>query len=671
MTFPKLTSHYQRRISKKALGSYRIHARSEGFALANVLALSCIITMFATALLNALMPIYQRTSMLRNGEQARAVAEASLDYTIAQLNNSLAGGQINAMYDPGTTPGSSKQTTIDPGGTLGFNFGNNIKPQVTVLVENLPNFPNATYPAASAPYPTPPPAPFASQITNQSILYDPTLTSSAYSANSYLLQPGTTNVQGANYPSPYRRVTVTVILGSVVKNVRVILQPVVTAGTTQTNNNVGFAFGMFGTIMWELVGQAATNSYNSPDPRLFADCGTYGAGNEVGTGSVTRGVVEGGFHYEFPSSLGQQMQAINETCATFNAVPVAQAPWCQIMGDVYSNGDTTGYWPRAPATGGNANPAAAQPWNNTFGLPDGIYNGVPNGLGGTVPTSSNGWSGGIVTSYQNYAPPQLPPVPQAPVGATNLGSINLGANQTLTITPNATSPQLSGNNMQIPPGNYIVSSLSMSNGAQVIIDPATPTSTSFYLQGTNGGSTVMSVDNNSQINMNGLNVSGNTSMPNMNTTGNNGVSGSAAANQLAITPQSQISETSGSASQLQVFYNGTQNIYLLGNERMTVYAPNTTVQIGSQPLTNPANFYGGVVAAVPLVMSDFYSGAGAFFHADYKLRPQGMPQFIDPTNVSSVPIIITNFQPLITGYRAVTWQEAVGPNTDLSQVRWY
>jgi hypothetical protein len=633
---------------------------SGGFALPNVLALSVVITMFATALLSAMMPIYQRTGALKNANTARAVAEAALDYAIGQLNSSLAVGTINQQFDPGTSAGTSKMTQIDPVATLGFNFTGGITPKVSVRVENLPQIQNTNM----APYANDPGAPFVSQFSSKSILYDPSLTSLSWPSNSYMVKAGTTNVPGNNYPNPYRRVTVTVVLGSVIKNVRVILQPVVTASNNTSTAGAGFPFGLFGTNRVELVGQAATNSYNSPDPRLYGDIGTFGATNEVGTGSVTRGVVEGGYHEEFPNPVAFQTQQIQNTMQTWHAAPVAQAPWCQIMGNVYSNGDITGYWPRAPESGPFGNPSMAQPYNNVFGLPDGTLSNAPDGQGHSVPVTGNGWSGGLSTGYQSYGKPTLPPVPQAASGAVNLGSINIGQNQTLTITPSASGVNLSGNNMQIPPGDYIVNTITISNGGQLNISPAASTSR-FFLQGANGGSTAMSVDNTSKINMSGI-----TANTNMNTSGNNGVSGSATSSQLAISPTSQITESSGSANQLQLFYNGTQNIYLLGNERMVIYAPNATINIGSQPINNPANFYGAVVGAVPRVLSDFNSGAGAFFHYDYNLRPQGV-QFIDPMTVGTLPVMVSGSTPLITGYRAVTWQEAVVPSSDPTQARWF
>jgi len=256
-------------------------------------------------------------------------------------------------------------------------------------------------------------------------------------------------------------------------------------------------------------------------------------------------------------------------------------------------------------------------------------------------------------------------VPQAAAGALNIGNINVASGQTLEITPSVTVPVLTGANQKLPPGDYIVNTITLSGNAQLTIDPGAG-QTRLFLQGANGGITAMSVANNSKVNMNGI-----TPNTGVNTIGNNGMPGTAAASQLAITPTSQISETSGSANMLQLFYSGTQNIYLLGNERMVIYAPNSTVNIGSQPVSNPANFYGAVVAGVARVISSFSSGAGAFFHYDYNLHPQGMSAFIDPTTVGNIPTMVTGNSPLITGYRAVTWQEAVVPSTSLSQVRWY
>ncbi len=617
-------------------------SRAEGgFSLPTVLAMGVVTTLFVSALFSALMPVYQKVANLRSGTTVRAAAEGGLDYVLGQLNTFYSdpthASSTSAMETTAIPCITDPNITGDPSGRI----------SVDVAIAQLNNPPHS------------------------SMLWDQTLATTT--------DPRTL----AMFSNRYKQVTSTARFGAVQKTIRVMLAPVPvvpsdtgTGGTpgTQDNDNsfddytqVLFPYSAFGTSRVELVGQAGINSYNTNDPRLYCDIGTFGAGNQVGTGSTMRGIAQGGSQLEFPNPLSFQTTQIQQTAQTYNATPVSQAPWCHILGDVFSNGDTTGYWPRG------SNTATSHPWNNVFGSANGVVNGAPDGAGGTVPVNASpSWSGGLVTSYSSYPKPSVPAAPQAPPGTPNLGSISLSNNATLSIDPSASLPSgtigsITSGTVRIPPGDYIVNSISMTGSSQIVIDSSAGP-TRLFLQGASSGSQAVSTGNSTQINMSGLNGATGFDMGGQN---GQGFPNTTPGSQLGINRNTVINENAGTSRQLQMYYSGTQNIYLTGNERMTVYAPNATINIGAQPVTHDANFYGAAVGAVTRVISSFNSGGGAFLHYDGNLRPPGQ-NFIDPTNppnVFNVPRIRrsqggipgvggSHGQSVIFGgYRAVTWQE--------------
>jgi hypothetical protein len=366
-----------------------------------------------------------------------------------------------------------------------------------------------------------------------------------------------------------------------------------------------------------------------------------------------------------------------------------------------------------------------------LGIKNGIWPSgtIPNGYqNGTVPYNSGKWSGAtptygvagkgaswnpgpVNTNGVTYPQPVIPATPSAPVGTPHLGSISVDGG-TLIFDKTAAAPSgsissvKSGKTLRIPPGDYLINTLSVTNGGSIQIDSTTQTAiangdappVSLFVSGTNNGAVVVNVDNKSNINMNGISSPTNNGF---NTNGNLGSelknsSGQSvlADNQIAINPpgsSTNIVETSGSAAQLQLYYNGSSynkstssfntQIVLQGNERMTVYSPNTGILIGSSKvdpssgpnvISNDANYYGAIVGGSLGINSNYSSGGGVYVHYDQTLALPGRSlgkqedrnyaisrndlnpiARINPWAPES-PIV---YQATHTAYRAISWQE--------------
>jgi Tfp pilus assembly protein PilX len=603
----------------KHLGQQR---GQEGMSLATVLALGIVMTLFVSSIFAIVMPAFTKAAGLRNQNSLRAMCEAGMDYTIQSLNNSPT---LTAVTVP------TSLLTI-PDATVSVNISNSGDPP------------------------------------NTSMLFDPLFTASSMTGS-------------------WRMVTVTSQVGAsrtvgTTKQMRCLLQPIVAAPSS-------FQYGLFGVASIIYAGQSGINTYNKikggkVEQRTGAEGGTLGKISQIyGNGGLTRSIQQGGSHYEYPNPQSYYNQQFNIAGSVFNAQPASpgSANWMQMMGNVYSNGSNTAYLPSIPSsytTGANV-----------FGAYNGIDAGIPTGFSGsTFPVTGN-WTGGstawnvqptAANGNTTYPQPTIPPAPDAPSGTTSLGNISLSNGAKLIIDPSApvrttqlSSLSGSGQSVSIPPGDYRINSISLSGGSSIQVASAAQSSgatTKFYLEGNN--TTAISVSNNSSINMSGISGTG------FNTSGKNGVKNGtqngAASNQLAINNPNDssltnnISETAGSANQLQILSNANTNIVLQGNERMLIYAPYSDITIGStlsggesgSPLTitNDANYYGSAAGANIYVESSYSSGGGAFMHYDWNLRAASTPEYLDPWN-RTAPFGM----PGVSGYRAVTWQEAVKPST--------
>ncbi|MBX9723097.1 MAG: hypothetical protein K2X81_16970, partial [Candidatus Obscuribacterales bacterium] len=266
---------------------------------------------------------------------------------------------------------------------------------------------------------------------------------------------------------------------------------------------------------------------------------------------------------------------------------------------------------------------------------------------------------------------------------------NVVVQGTLNITSSATTIPASlsvapGQTLNIPPGNYNLNSLQVVNGGKITVDPGVQGQTQLFLnpqgngQGTNGA---LYVDNTSSINMTG--VTGGNGFTN---TGISGFGPTLNKSIPAVNTSNPVQETSGSALNLVINSNASVNMLFAGNTRALVNAPNANINIGyqpyngvqytpnsknniTQPMSNDANFYGAVIGGNVSVVSDYQSGAGAYFHYDVKLKQMSNQQqagqpvvfnkplgFYDPWTFASPG----NAGGPAQGWRACSWQEQLG-----------
>jgi hypothetical protein len=636
--------------------------RSErGTSLAAMMTMSVIVGIVTTSMMGMIIPSYEKIGQMKNGNRVRSLSEAGIDYAIQQISAAKAAG-TNSSFDPGNTAGAAADNT------LSSSITGDPKATVNVHVEAVANPPKT------------------------SMLYDPLLE----------------QVQ----PNAYRLATCTATVGGTTKQIRCLLEPIFDA--RPLSGSPKYPYAAFGIARLVFVGKSGINSYNTPlnrDPRVGADMGSLGKISQVhgGSSGLDRGITEGGSHYEFPSPVSNYNKQFGIVADQFNAQAVSQAPWMQMMGNTYSNGSNTAYQPRTPGesfndyttgSGRNRQTVQGHPEDNVFGLSNGIDD-VPTGTSSSgssskIPLnnntnnndawapypssgSDNQWTGGVTNfaSSVRYPQPQsIPPAPSAPSGTFDLGNVVLKSGAKIIFQDGAAAPTapigtISGKTITLPPGDYSMSSLTLSGGSKIDIPAGTSGDTNLYIQGASGGGNIMSVSNDSSINTTGISGSG------MNTSGKNGIKNGSDTTQLTVNDPhdatltaSNIKEVTGTADNLHIYSNSSGTMQLQGNERMTIYAPYSTINVGStqdansnvNSITNDANFYGALVGGVINVMSSYSSGGGAYLHYDKNLKPptSDVPEYINPYDPPS-PFYVKGGGKII-GYRAVTWQEAVKAN---------
>jgi hypothetical protein len=685
----------------------------EGISLATILAIGTVSSLWLTAMMAIVIPTYQKTAGLKTSTAVRAAAEAALDYTLNQMNNSISQGNPSD-FDAPPQVGSTQLSTISPG-TLGLS---NANINIQVMVQNLGLQ-----------------GPQSGQAT-QPMIFDPQL--------DQLIQQG-------KLANPYRLMTASATLGSITKNIRVLLVPQSVCpetGLASGNGVPTMPFAIYGVNQTAFVGSVGLNSYvgryngngtfvNPPsprpplnDPRVRADFGSGTTVNQVGYSSAYSGMALGGTQMEFCNPIVTGTQASAAIAQMYNASAVAQAPWCNIYDNVYSNypnaGSTStpsrgmvyadkstvgtpssGYIPRGwDNTTGNASNQNA--YNNVFGLsnvmgaypfdhvswPDANYDAST--LYPAIANNNN--MGGILSNAQQYAKPQIPPVPTSPNTAPRLGNINLTGSAMIQIRPGVPAPTApigsrSSGVVLLPPGDYSITGLTMSGNSRIIIDPSVNTATNFYLEGnvsTLASAPAVNIANTADINMTGITQSTAAGITNQigttgfNLSGNTGPNGHGNVNsgiQTAINSQTNIVETAGSAGYFNLYYNGpgsgpsagspsnppSTTFALNGRERMTIFAPNANILVGrGSGYSRPSEYFGSVVGNWVTVTGPRTATPSQFtaMHYDIKLKPGG-GAFVNPNqNLSVWGNPVNGNWRVNGGYKAVTWQEAKSPSTD-------
>lgn len=720
----------------------RVQRNQKGMSLASVMAVGVVVMLMVSAMFATIMPLFHSVTTMNSDYKLRATSEMAIDYAIAQINSG--NTTFDVMQVIGTSPSLGSAATLGaktpwidvPQNVLGTGSNATVKVMVAAI--------------GNPPGPVVGPNPATPQYSgnNPSSLYDQNLelATNVTGGNvgglhgnkgvyrmvvAQATMPGTGATRWVRaILQPTYSTTSTTNAGKAKRGYSLFgVASVVFAGQSALNT-YNFTPGNW------VAGAAALD--NSAAKQLgamaqaAADGGTLGKISQVHSlaSGLTRSIAEGGAHYEFPNPLSVYNQQFTITGQQYNAKPATTAGWMQMYGNVYSNGGNTAYYPLMgngdPGSGSysqtNVNGSQSRPGGieaNVFGVSNGIDSSIWNPLANSktaantmvsvadstgnpvnnpaLPLASRGWSGGIVgfnqvgaTGY-TYPQPAIPNPQSAPPSTPNLGSVKLSNGAKIVISTTASMPPLplgniSGKTVQLPPGDYMMTSLTLTGGSQIQIDATTQAAiaagskndVNFYLQGNSPPAVAMSVDNSSSINMNGITGTG------MNMIGRTGMSNTKAtkSNQIAINNPSDatvagsnINETSGNAQQLNIFsnYGSGTAINLSGNERCIIDAPYADVNIGSlmnnsspATITNDANFYGAVFANNIHVQSGYNSGGGAFVHYDYRLHPSGTNNPWAPWQPRQT---LTNGVDVTscTGYRAVSWQEAVRSSVGTAQ----
>jgi hypothetical protein len=571
----------------------RSSLKQNGYSLATVMILGAVTSMWVGALMATLVPTYERMTLIKGRNMARCSAEAGLDYVVGNLNSNISSadnGLTTSTYDASAT-GTTNYTKLTQ--SLIGNMGAN----VVVGVTNYAPQSNCT-------------------------LYTSALPTS---------------------PNPWRMVDAYAALGSYYKHIRLILEPIVVYSVVYGNNTVqnptpSFPYALFGNVQVDSIGMVSITSYNNPSGKYTqwnADTGSNQTVNELGTGNMSRAVLEGGNHLELATPAQTHLPG---TQFTFNngmgGTVVASAPWLQIGNNVYSNNNTDGYNPgldpQAPTFPTSPNQ------NNVLGI-------------NNPPTSGTSPPGGTVTEYQSYPMANIPPAPTAPTGtfvqasggqpgsgSANAGSINLSNGAKLVISDSATtvptSLTASNSTITVPPGNYVVNGITLNDTSSIINNSSSPTQ--IYIQGNVPGTTAVSISNTASINM-------------------------------------QASASPGNDANMQIYYNGSKDVDLDGQISAVVYAPNAVNVYIGQGLTNPTLYYGAVVGGNIYLNGGLYGGGGVQFNYDYNLKPAN-PNELSGGSVmtyGTTTVTTTTTTLKITGFKGVSWYE-VHDGPHFSPTQW-
>jgi hypothetical protein len=534
----------------------------EGMGVAAILAIGLVASMFMGAMMAMVLPTYQKTTLTRSVQMIRSANEAALDAVVADLNRSVTTN-TPSTYD--TTQVNGYRTTPVPSTLTGQS-----KVTTSVTVRNIP------------------PADF-----RHSTIYDPLV---EQRINSPANSPD-------HVDNPYRVIEATSSVGGHTRTIRTVVEPVF-------DGEFIFPLALYGTDGTNIVGRVTTDTVGAPDNRLFASTGSNVAVVHVGMSNYGPGTIQvGGNQFEFgaPSAQAAQMQSVANQ---FNATQVSQAPWVVYNGNVYSNGSTTGHYPRGPADAPGTNT-----WKNV--------NGYQN-------TDSSGWTGGKVFGNQSNGEFMVADAPTAPPGAINLGNVNLSNNAKLVFNNGAPPPtgpvgtQTNGT-ITLPAGDYVVNSINLTGNSQIQIANGTSTNVRLYVSGNSSGSTAVNVTNTAQLN-------------------------------------NQSSSVNLSSNKLQLFYNGSKDIAINGSSRALIYAPNAKVMIGTGQNNRPAqmDYYGAVVGKQTYLWGG-WNGNYVRFHYEYGLMPQNFQQggdtaFLTPRNPIAGGVRLYQANDVVA-YRAITWQE--------------
>jgi hypothetical protein len=263
--------------------------RDQGFSLVTIAALGTVTMLWLFAASASVIPMYQRASTSKYFTIVRSAAESGLDYTVAQLNESLAAGDISAL-DDSTTDGTPKMSEV-PAEALGNNSAT-----VLISVNNVE-----------------PPA--------NSSVYDPQL-------------DAPNNLSGIA-SNGWRIVTATANYAGLQRTIRVILQPVYKPPVTVVTQVPYFSFAMFAKSLVSMTGNATTDAYDSRLGLLQAVVNLDLFGADVGSNYMAN--ISGN------AQVGGDLKISSTPLASTTNVVATATDLAKVRDQLITNGITTGF----------------------------------------------------------------------------------------------------------------------------------------------------------------------------------------------------------------------------------------------------------------------------------------------------------------------------------------
>lgn len=363
-----------------------------GSSLVTVLVMSSLGMLFVAGLAGTMGPVMHKATQARAEKVLRSAAEATLDWAVNELQSNN-GGQVND--DP--TPGDSSVATTQAPSRL---FTNNGRHNITAVirVQNVP-------------------APV------DSYLYDP------------LSDP--TNPSAQITENGWRLVTASATMGSMTRNVQVVLKPtyeMVPVVTEGTPIKVPYTqVGLFSRGQLTGVGNVMTDGFDS---RSSNNGGRYGLTNKDPMG----GSIGSTTSVELNSAMiGGDLTVFSDPNSP--DATTASGSGATVKGVLQTNGDASGFDSSNTGTGLTAEQKAE--------------------------LAAEGKD--VVQEQAGLTPPTFPPAPTAPADAINLGALKVTSS------------------MSLAPGNYVVSSLQISGMGSLNISSGP---VNIYVQGSSTGTPI-------------------------------------------------------------------------------------------------------------------------------------------------------------------------------------
>lgn len=522
-----------------------IKRNQSGFSLLAVTCMGAVASIWLLATVGLVLPTYQKAAQQRYYTAVRSSAEAALDYTVKYLDTIMGSSSFDSL----TTLSVPSQVLTNTGATA------------NVTIANIA----------------------------------PATTSSVYDAQ---LDPASaTSIVTKNL---WRRVTVTATLGTYSKSIQVLLKPSIGGGVGGSGpGNPYFKYAVFGKNSASFSGNARTDSY-------LSTMGAYGGSNIDSFGGHVAANGPSTWNSSKPptvtlsgnASIGGSLFVLSGGGAGGPAA-VSRSGNAVIQDQLFVNGTTSGGFTSSDGV-------VPLPIDTVKGLTasSGDADGIPRVAPRTTAANINNIS-------QALPQESIPSGLTAPSTAYNVGSINVSANGKLIVQAGAAPPpspiNVSGNStLYIPPGDYVVTSFSVSGNGEVRLDSGL------------GSNPALSSGTNVRVFVQG------------NTAGSNAVQ---------VAGNAQVNNNTGVPAKFQFWYNGSKNVSLAGNGNLhaLVYAPNAAVSVAGN-----GNYFGSIFS------STFSDSGNGMIHYDKALAD---PTYATAAGLSWMPASS------VTGLQTVSWRE--------------